>query len=171
MPTRSPCMTCYLVAIATFKFYHVTISKMLTGKMCMTLTSKLVEVKCKYDNQNPIIQDLLLDGNTNSYPIAKIFIVEICMTITFRMDQGQMYTFHSKAHIISHSLSMVTWIISIIVCAIIAYELSKYCQLQHLIMKKGKVIRNNVANYTLDAKLILYKICEKMAVRSQAVFV
>ena len=42
---------------------------------------------------------------------------------------------------------------SVIVCEIIIYELSKYCQLQHLTLKpKFKVKRNNVADCTLDLK-------------------
>ena len=61
----------------------------------------------------------------------------------------------------SHSLSIIPSIV-VIVCEIITYELPKYCRLQYLTLKKKfKVTRNNLADYTLDVKLIYLQFNEK----------
>ena len=57
----------------------------------------------------------------------------------------------------SHPLSIGTFIIFVIICEIIIYELSKYDRLQYLTLKyEVLVARNNVSDYILDVKFILY---------------
>ena len=96
--------------------------------------------------------------------ISKIFIVEMCMTLTltFRMSQIQCNVPVKSPCMTLHSMSIVTCTISVIVCEIITRKLSKYYRIQYLTLKwKIKVIRNNVADYILDAKLIHLKLFGK----------
>ena len=93
------------------------------------------------------------------------------LTSIFRMGQGQMCNMPFESpYMTFHSLSVVTCTISVIVCEIIAFELSIYCRHHYFSLKqKVKVMGNNVADYTLDAKLLGRQLGEKNAVLSQTV--
>ena len=84
MPIKSACSTSYLMAIVMIAL-SVTSCKICTVDMCMTLslTFKIVRVKCKYANRK-LVYNISFWMST-SVTIYEKFAVNVCITLTLTL--------------------------------------------------------------------------------------